>query len=168
MGNLMEKELRKRQNMLVEAGTGVILLAVWSLVKVNLYLALSSISLDDLYAVAEEVGLNKTFFLIFMIVTVLGVLLVYLGVRLYIGLSAAAEGKGKPKGYGYLVMAVVLLVTDVQSSYNTFWADRIQAGDAMTFDLFASFCMEAFSAYVLLELVISGIRVKQLSKKRKV
>ena len=168
MGNFMEKELRKRQNMLVESGTGVILLAVWSLIKVNLYLALAGISMDDLNDVAAELGINETFFLIFMIVAVSGVLLYNLMIRLYIGISASAEGKGTPKGYGYLVLAVVVLITDLQTSYHAFWLDLVRSGMGMTFDQFVSLCMEAVSAYVMLELLISGIRVKQLRKKMKV
>ena len=63
----MEKELRKRQSQLVEAGAGVILFAIWSMAKVNLFLGLSSISMDDLYDVAVEVGIDEIYFLVFMV-----------------------------------------------------------------------------------------------------
>ena len=167
MGNLMEKKLRKQRHLLVEAGTGVILFAIWSVAKVNLYLGLSSFSLDDLYETAAELGINEKFFLVFMGVVVAAILLWHLSTRLYIGLSATAEGKGTPKGYGYLVLAAILLVTDLQSNWQAFGLDRVLAGEKMSMNLITSLCMEAASLYVLLELLISGFRVKQMCKKRK-
>lgn len=168
MGNLMEKELRKQQNILVEAGTGTILLAVWSVAKVNLYLGLASVSIEDVYSAAEKDGINPKWFLVFMVTLLVIILLVQLLTRLYVGLSAIAEGKGKEKRWGYIALSAVILVMDLQTSYQAFWADRIRLGEPMTFDSFTSLCMELVSAYVLLELMICSIRVKKLRKNRKV
>ena len=168
MGNLMEKELRKRQNLLVEAGMGVILFAVWSVAKVNLYLGNSPFILEDLYEVAEQLDINEKFFLIFMVSIVAVVLLFQLSIRLYIGLSAAAEGKGKSKGFVYLVLAAVLLIIETQTCWQTFGVERILSGEGMSVELISGLCMEGASLYVLLELLISGIRVKRLRRTMKV
>ena len=163
----MEKELRKQQNLLVDAGTGVILFAVWSVVKVNLYLGLSLFPMEQLYEVAAEVGLSEKFFLAFLVTILVGILLWQFGIRLYIGLSAAAEGKGKNKSWMYLVVAALLLITELQFNWETFGVDRILAGEGLTANQIIGICMEIASAYVLLELLISGTRVKILRKKRK-
>lgn len=165
MGNLMEKELRRQQNLLVEAAVGVILFAIWSVAKVNLYLGHSSLTTDDVYRVAEQIGINEKYFLAFMIVVVASFLIWQLSVRMYIALSAIAEGKGKrKKSCTYLVIAAVLLITDLQSIWQAFGVDVIRAGEEISVNLITGFFMEAASAYVLLELLISGIRVKKLRK----
>ena len=161
----MEKELRKCQNTLVEAGTGVILFAVWSVVKINLYFGLSTFDFEEVYHVAADFGLDEKMFLIIMVIVIAAILLWQLGIRTYIGLSAAAEGKGKTKGYGYLVWAAILVVTDIQINWQAFGVDRILAGEGISVNLITSLCMELASVYVLMELLISGIRVKRLRKK---
>ena len=164
----MERELRKRQNLLVEAGMGVVLFAVWSVAKVNLYLGHSTFFLEELYRTAEQFGIKEKTFLIFMASFIAVILLVQLSIRLYIGLCASAEGKGKTKGWAYLVLTVVLLMIEGQTCWQSFGVERILGGEELSIDLVTGLCMELASLYVLLELLISGIRVKQLRKKMKV
>ena len=168
MGNLMEKELRKRQILLAEAGVGVILFAVWNITKVNLYFGLTPLPVEVLYEEAAKNGISEKFLIISLIIVAVGILLWQLCIRLYIGTSAAAEGKGKKKGYAYLVWAVVLLVSDFHINWQAFDVQSILAGEEISVNQSMSICMEAASAYVLLQLLISGIRVKKLRKKMKV
>lgn len=168
MGSLMEKELRKRQILLAEAGIGVILFAVWNVVKVNLYLGLSELPVQLLHEAAVRDGIDEKMLLTFMIIIIAGILIWQLSIRLYIGMSANAEGRGKKKGYAYLVWAAILLVTDLQMIWQTFGVDQLLAGEKITVDQITSFCLEAASIYVLLQLLFSGIRVKILRKKMKV
>ena len=164
----MEKELRKRQILLFEAGVGVILFAVWNITKVNLYLGLTPLPVEVLYEEAAKNGISEKFLIISLIIVAVGILLWQLYIRLYIGTSAAAEGKGKKKGYAYLVWAAVLLVSDFQINWQAFDAQSILAGEEISVNQFMSICMEAASAYVLLQLLLSGIWVKKLRKKMKV
>lgn len=161
----MEKELRKRENLLVDAGLGVILFAVWSVVRINLYLASSSFIVEEIYKEAKTVGIDGKFLLIFMIIIAAGILVWQLVTRLYIGLSANADGKGKEKSWAYLVFAAILLLTDLQSYYKAFHVDKILAGEGLELDLIPGLCLEAASLYVLMELLIAGVRVKILRKK---
>ena len=164
----MEIELRKRQNRLVDAGVGVILFAIWSVAKVNLYLGLSMFPIDQLYETADQAGINEKFFLAFMITIVAAILLWQLSTRLYIGLAAVAEGKGKKKGWGYLVLTAVLLIIDIQTSWENFIVERILAGEGLSVNLITGICMEAAAVYAMLELLISGIIVKKLRRQMKV
>ena len=93
----MEKELRKRQILLAEAGIGVILFAVWNVVKVNLYLGLSELPVELLHEAAVRDGIDEKMLLTFMIIIIAGILIWQLSIRLYIGMSANAEGRGKKK-----------------------------------------------------------------------
>ncbi len=171
MERLMEKELRKRQSHLTQAGTGVMLFAAWRVISVNLYLGLGMLPLEMIHEAAAEFGLNEKFFLIFLIALVACVLLWQLSIRMYIGLSAAAEGKGKTKGWLYLAVTAVVMAAELQMAWVAFDIDRILAGEAMEINVIIStiisFFMELASAYVLLELLLSGVRVKLLRKKMK-
>lgn len=167
MGSLMEKELRKRQNLLADAGVGVIMFAVWRVVSINLYLGLEKLPLEMVYEVAAEEGISEKFFLGFLIVVFAGVLIWQLSIRLYIGMSATAEGKGKNKNWLYLVVAAVLLATDLQLYWESFDIGHMLTGEELKISAITGLCMELASAYVLLELLISGIRLKLLRKKMK-
>ena len=160
----MKKELIKHQNMLVDAGTGVILFAIWSVVKVNLYLALSLFPMEELNELIASYGLDKDFFLIMMGTIVAIILLWQLGIRMFIGMAAIAEGKGKQKSCAYLVMAALLLITDLHTIWQAFGLDHLMIGEEMTLNRITSLCIECVSVYVLLELIITGIRVKKQKK----
>ena len=163
----MEKELRKRQILLWESGAGVILFAVWNLTRANLYLALTPFPMEVLQEEAAQVGISEKFLMIMMIVVVAGILIWQLSIRLYIGMSARAEGKGKKKSYTYLVWTAILVVSDLQINWRAFDVQSILSGGDISGKQIASLCLEAASVYVLLQLLISGIWVKRLRKKMK-
>lgn len=167
MRKFMNKELRKQQNHLVDAGTGVVLFAVWSVAKMNLFLALSPKFSEELEKGMELLGMDADWILAVIAAIFVIILLWQLVVRLYIGICATAEGKGKPKGYAYLVVTAILLVTDFQTNWQTFGVERILAGEKMSVDLITGICMELASMYVFVTLLISGIRVKMLKRKMK-
>ena len=159
----MEKKLRKRETQLADAGAGVILFVVWSIAKVNLYLGVSGFFLDDVNRYVEETGINKTLLVAFIGAIFIGILLWQLCTRLYIGVCAIAEGRGKSKGWVYLVVAAALLISEVQ----TFWGMLMPGTHDSIGNAIMTVCMEAASVFVLLELLVSGIYVKYLRKKRK-
>ena len=163
----MEKKLRKQQNQLVDAGTGVILFAVWSVAKVNLFLSVSSFFLDELYDYAAQYGISEKFLLGTIAVITVGILLWQLCTRIYIGINAIAEGKGQKKGWAYLVLTAFFVITDVQTQWHIFITNFIMTGDGFTPSMVVSFCLEVVSIYVLMDLLISGIRVKRLRKTMK-
>ena len=163
----MEKKLRKRENLLVDAGKGVILFAVWSVAKVNLYLGMSSFILEELHKAALEYGISEKALIVLMGSLLAMILLWMLGSRLYIGLNAIAEGKGKKKGWAYLVLTAILLLTDMQSFWQVNLVSFLFGGLKNAFSMSVSFVLELVSLYILLELLICGIRVKRLRKMEK-
>ena len=163
----MDKKLRKRENLLVDAGKGVILFAVWSVAKVNLYLGMSSFILEELQKAALEYGVSEKVLLLLMGSLLAVILLWMLGSRLYIGLNAIAEGKGKKKGWAYLVLTAVLLLTDMQTFWQVNLVSILFSGLKNAFSMSVSFVLELVSLYMLLELLICAIRVKRLRKMEK-
>jgi hypothetical protein len=159
----MDKKLRKRETLLADAGAGVILFVVWSIAKVNLYLGVSGFFLDDVNRYVEETGINKTLLVAFIGAIFIGILLWQLCTRLYIGINAIREGKGTPRGWGYLVVTAVLLISEVQ----TFWGMLMPGTHDSIGNAIMTVCMEAASVFVLLELLVSGICVKYLRKQKK-
>ena len=167
MRRYMEKKLRKYQNLLVEAGTGMILFAIWGVAKVNLYLGLSAYPMEELHRVAVEFGIDEKFFLTFMLVLVASLLIFQLCIHFYIGFSAIAEGRGKRKSWLYLVVLFVLFLTSIQTNWQAFGVNLILAGEAISPNMITGICVELVSAYVMLELLFSGIRVKVMRRKMK-
>lgn len=163
----MEKQLRKQQNRLADAGWGTILFGIWSVIKVNMYLGLASSFVSELYQGAEAFGELKDFVLGFFWFVFAMILVFYLAVRSYIGLAAMAEGKGKKKGCGYLIVTVGLVVMTLMDIWNIYIEDYLVNMQDITMNLITGFCLELASLYVLLEVLVAGLRVKQLKKKRK-
>lgn len=159
----MERKLRKQQSLLVDAGTGVILFGIWGVAKINLYLGLSPIFLEALHIMAQEIEIDEKIIAAILWILVAMWLVMEMGVRLYVGISAMAEGRGKKKGYLYLVVAASLLGVTLSQGWSTFGPEAL-AKSGINMSLILSFCMELVSVYVILELLIAGIRVKRLKK----
>lgn len=105
--------MRRSQNTLIVVGTGTILFSVWTVVK-----TLGSLFMcrEEAVAIArrtaDEVGVvisDQNLFYI-MIAVLLTTLLLFLGIRTYIGRSAISEGRGFRRSKGYLILAVILII----------------------------------------------------------
>lgn len=160
----MERNLRKQQSLLMDAGIGVILFSVWSIARVNLYLGLSPVFLEELHEIAKESEISETAFIAILWLLVTVGLMVGLIMHLYVGLSAIAEGKGEKRGYLYLVVASVLLVATLRNGWEAFGPEALAAVEGIDLSLILGFSLELASVYVILELLITGIRVKRLKK----
>lgn len=159
----MERKLRKQQSLLVDAGTGVILFGIWGVAKINLYLGLSPVFLEALHIMAQEIEIDEKTIAAILWILVAVWLVMEMGVRLYVGLSAIAEGKGKKKGYCYLIVAAAMLGTTLSQGWEAFGPEALVKSN-IDMSLILSFCMELASVYVILELLIAGIRVKRMKK----
>lgn len=154
----MEKKLRKYRNTLVVSGTGVVLFGAWSIVKTLMYFtmapvfaqALMEFSMDD--GVTEALVLKIFWFLIGF------VLVIELSVRAYIGLSAVAEGKGKKKGYVYVLLAVWLWIQQL-----VFLVQGLATAQYVTdslLDTAVTLIVDLTSMYTMMEMIVSSVRVK--------
>lgn len=163
----MERELRKQQNLLVAAGIGVILLNVWSIAKLNMYLGMSGELLAEIRSIAHQSGIHETAFYVLFWTIISIMMAASLGIHMYIGVSAVSDGRGRKKGYGYILAATGLLLFSLNVMWQSFFEDGWSTWETFDPNQITGFLMELTFLYVLLELLIAGIRVKRLRKQMK-
>ena len=103
----MTEQAKKRryQDTLGIAGTGVIAFSVWSLAKIGLFLTFADQDvLRSLLGITGAMLANA----VLTLVAAMGV--IDLCVRVFVGLSARAEGRGERRNPFYLVVAAVAAI----------------------------------------------------------
>ena len=167
--------LRRDENTLTVVGSGVILFGVWTVVKmvlqeINRFPELmAELGVDELGF--EETGLADLGLdpnLLAMAVAFTVVIIVYLmdlGLRVFVGLSARAEGRGRPQGRLYLILAGLLLVLSGLSFVSyviTYFSHSEYVVDAD-----AAILVELTSFITLLQMIISAVRVRRARRMEK-
>ena len=164
--NLPEKmQLRRDENTLMVVGSGVIVFGIWSVLKVLLLETtrlpemIAEIRLEDLGL--EELGLGDLSWVVaaMAIMLVLIGLLLDLSVRVFVGLSARAEGKGKKQGRAYLVWSALLLTLSGLSFCSYVYAFFRRSDQIMDAD--AAILVELTSFVTLLQMILSAVRVRR-------
>ena len=156
----MEKELRHSRSVLHILGTGVIAFTLWGFVKTIMILLL--VPMDTTAAEpASEVTAGAVVFLVLLLLF----FLLLLGSRLYIGMSARAEGKGERRGSAYVMIAflfsliqILLFILTLVYSFKTGFSERTVSETA------AGFIVEISSMVTMEELVFTAMKVKRLTK----
>ena len=157
--NAMERELRRNQNTLVIVGGGVILFGFWSFIKLILVFILQRDKLLEM--LGDSVSDSFELVLVFGFFAIL--LLIDLSLRLFVGRSARAEGFGRKKGRAYLVvgfimatfLTVILILSIVTFSMINFYSVP---------DMVVTFAVDLTSLFTLLELLVTAVRVKRLTR----
>ena len=149
---MKERKMRRYQNLLTVSGLGVIICGLWSCLKTILLLFLQDGLLKDL---PEETLYRVIFFAILG-----GLLLIDVLLRLYVGLSARAEGFGKKKGYAYIVLAILLAIFSLISVVMLF----MDMKETSISELVVSVIFEATSLIATIELLVAAFTVKKLKK----
>ena len=149
---MKERKMRRYQNLLTVSGLGVIIFGLWSVLKTILLLFMKEGILSE---IPDDTFVRVMFFLILG-----GILLVDVLIRLYVGLSARAEGFGKKKGYGYVVIAILMALASLTSIVLIFFDTNEQS----IWELIVSVIVEATSLVVTIELLVAAFTVKKLKK----
>ena len=158
MGNNddLQIRLRKNQNTLVAVGWGVIVFGIWSVIKGVLVTAFNTETLAEV----SEQGTPA----VLMFWAILAVFLaIDLWLRLYVGLSAINEGKGKKKRWGYIILALfmalfgfaLLVVTVVLIGRNE---------EESMMRAIVSIVVDLTSGITFVEMAVSAIKVKRLER----
>ena len=159
----MEREIRRNQNNLIILGTGVLAFAVWTVVRSLIQYMLQSTEIKNLVSgmVAEDqVNWVMTVIVIIIVVT----LAVDLILRMIVGFSARAEGKGKKKRLGYLVAAVILIVVHVLNISQ--YIMLVIADTEQIMECIIGAIIEVTSVITLLQLIIASVRFKKLTAQK--
>ena len=149
---MKERKMRRYRNLLTVSGLGVIIFGLWSVLKTILLLFMKEGILSE---IPDDTFVRVMFFLILG-----GILLVDVLIRLYVGLSARAEGFGKKKGYGYVVIAILMALASLTSLVLIFFDTNEQS----LWELIVSVIVEATSLVVTIELLVAAFTVKKLKK----
>ena len=155
----MEAKIRKNQSKLICSGAAVIAFGLWSIVRVFLMRFMDPISLEQFWDAPDNIPQEDFYFLIFVVLLVF--LVIDLLLRLYIGLSAIREGKGKRKRIVYVVVAflygLLSAVSDPQYFIETAESEITLTGVAMT-------VVDLTSCIAMFEIVVSSVRLRRLQK----
>ena len=147
-----EVKLRRYQNLLAISGLGVIAFGVWSVLKTILLLCFR----DDLLADVPDDPLAW----VIVFVMIGSILLIDFSVRLFVGLSARAEGLGKKKRRVYVAFAVLIALSSLASLILIF----VDSGTTSLLELAVSVIVEVTSLVVVIELLTAAVIVKKLKR----
>ena len=152
-------QLRKNQDTLKIVGLGVMAFGAWSIVRAILYTTLQWNSIIE-NMVEQELS-AKTAGIMYVIVSVM-IMAVEIAIRLYIGRSAIAEGKGERKRSGYIVVAFLIALMDLSLMF--FFFILLGTRTEISLDALVTMFVELTSTVILLEMCQSAIRVRKLRR----
>ena len=155
----LHTQLRKNQDTLKIVGLGVMAFGAWSIVRAILYTTLQWNSIIE-NMVEQELS-AKTAGIMYIIVSVM-IMAVEIAIRLYIGRSAIAEGKGERKRPGYIVVAFLIALMNLGLMFSFFML--LGARTEISLDALVTMFVELTSTVILLEMCQSAIRVRKLRR----
>lgn len=155
----MDATIRRLQNNLFTLGTGTIAFGIWTVIK---YFLLCTVDIpniiystgqipDDIYRIA--------FFIIVMTVAIFDFIL-----RCVIGFSARSEGRGKKKGWFYLITAIITILLYVFGVITEITA-MFSATEGLL-NKIITLLIDTTSIVLIIEIIISSIKLKKLLRVR--
>ena len=163
----MDVKIRKAQTNLVSAGVGILVFAVWSVVRTTIFYFSGESTLLD--GVPEDARTNLLIKITTIIMLVI-VTLVDLLFRVNISRSAIAEGKGIKKRNGYLVCAMflVLVYSAGIAIYAVGIAGKIDDFEILKMDTLITLIVDSTSLYILLLMILSAFRLRKLLQQQNI
>lgn len=155
----MDATIRRLQNNLITLGTGTIAFGIWTLIKFTLICTL----LRSDYLEASGFSSYENFDLVF-IITVMFTAIVDFTLRCIIGFSARSEGKGKKKGWFYLITAAIIVLLYIASVFAEVSAIIRSEQDIPS--QIITIIIDSTSTLLIIEIIVSSIRLKKLLKQR--
>ncbi|MBO4373791.1 MAG: hypothetical protein J5829_01675 [Lachnospiraceae bacterium] len=155
------KQIRKLEDDLNVSGTGVILMGLWSIIRVTMQVFEESGKIIN-EVIAEDQTVSKPLVVIVLVV-LLGILgFIVMNIHLYIGLNAvrAARGKKYKKGYFRAAIIVGLLAVSGMGSY---W-DELQDLENIDTNL-AAMLVDITTIYIFAVIIISTVKLEKLRGK---
>ena len=153
---------RRLRNLLSTSSFGVIVFGLWSIIRSVLYVLFSRESQKEIDTAVSETGVETSGVLVVIVIMMLVILGVEITLRLFVGLSARSESKGKKKSIAYVIVAGILIPFYVISViYNIASTDYING----VVDNIITIIMDITSTLALIELFVAAIRIRVMRKK---
>lgn len=158
--------MRRSQNTLIVVGTGTILFSVWTVVKtLSSFVLLKDEVIASVRNTADDVGFilseQQLFYIVLVIMLIF--LILFLAVRIYIGMSAISEGRGLRKSKGYLILAVIVIIINITTvAISLFSAKSQESLGALSKDTsLSSLVIELTSIVMAVEMVFAAVRLRR-------
>ena len=187
----LQSKLKKYESILVISGLGVIAFGLWSIIRAGIYYFLYPLEItdyleqadiDEMMDAGREAGINLDTDIMATGLTVLlfVVMAIDLLLRVYVGLSARAYGRGRRRRGFYIVIVwimVIFMLITIGSTVDEYAESIIrvlEADDPTEVEQTAkrgdqaasvSFLVDITSLLVLFELGVCSVIVKRLRKK---
>lgn len=166
-------ELRRRRNVLTIVGAGTILFGFWAILKrVGVLLLAREKYLPVIRQMIESGGeeWKAQYYALLILMTVVS-LSFELAVRIFVGLAAISEGRGRHRSILYIIAAFVLMwgsftsMIDLAVDYRTELAGIFSgiASDPDKETSMSAIIIELTSLIMLAEMIYASIRVRRLT-----
>ena len=160
-------EIRKARNTLIVVGSGTVLFSAWTAVKIlSIIILLRKEIVDAVFKLLGPVeGLpeNVVFWIVILLISI--IMAVILGVRMYVGLSAIAVGRGRRRRLLFILIAVIMIIGNIWAFISGFFATEApeQLGILTENHSLSAFIIDATSVLMLTQMVISAIKIRKLT-----
>lgn len=164
----MEADIRHQQYTLFFSGLAVLFFGIWGILKLCVKFYHNPITIDSNLL---DPGEDAQFALLLLILLYIAVIAIDSVIRLYIGLCAVSEGRGRWKHSVYLVITAVYLIANILMSFSTL----IDIFDWEMFIKDPKFFEETFTTILIdmtcnisfVLILIASIKMRYIVKKNK-
>ena len=149
-----ESTIRKTKTNLTTLGNGIIFFAIWSVLSTGLSMLFFSGKMME--------GVESNARLVTYLI-IIGIMLVYFLLHLYVGLSARGEAKGKHKTILYLIVSCLLLVMYFGFSAGEIYSLFINGITGLV-SVIGSAIIELTTGICIVDIMINSIRLRKINK----
>lgn len=159
----MEAEIRKNRDILYHSARGLILLGLWDMLKNAAFIWLDPRVITAINMQAET-PLDVPVYLQKIVVIIVCVIIYMVGFlyRLFIGLNAVGESKGKKKGKFYLIMTALFILIKMYSTGREVFIRTTEQELFLT-----SFLLDITTIFAAVQIIYRAVRLRKLTGKRK-
>ena len=91
-----------------------------------------------------------------------------LAIRVFVGLSAVAEGRGKRRGLLYILIAVIMMIGDICFfCVGFFMTEKEQFGALARDQSISTLIIDVTSLIMLTQMVISALKIRKLTRRKR-
>ncbi|MBO5565264.1 MAG: hypothetical protein J5935_06590 [Lachnospiraceae bacterium] len=167
--SIEEIKIRKHQNTLRIVGSGIILMGLWTIAKtVGLLFFQRAQVLETVHtSVGEPLDqITDGQILVILLIFILIVLLVELAMRLYVGVSAIRESRGKRGFPFYILLAALVIVGNLNTIIVAVatWIDgTVEDNTLHLIDTTSATAViiELTSMIMLIEMIVASLRIRK-------
>lgn len=159
----MEAYIRRNESLLIYSGMATIVFGFWNIAKVFMLRFMDPKKMIKFMNIDMEI--DETLLLNIGFGVVLFFLILGMGIRLFVGLRAIEEGRGKKRSISYIVLAVIQVCAGLYSAMSNLlnyheWIDYTEQ--------FTTVILEITSCFAYFGIIIAAIRLRRCASNNNV